>query len=44
MFINNIILLYNYNLINKIEIDSYCYSLCYVYDGSILNRTWKWIY
>ncbi len=27
----------NYNLINKFEIDSICYSICYLLDGSILT-------
>ena len=32
-----IYLINNDNLINKIEINSYCYSICYLYDGSILS-------
>ena len=32
-----IYLINNYNLINKIEINSDCYSVCYLYDGSILT-------
>ena len=32
-----IYLINNYNLINKIEINSNCYSVCYLYDGSILT-------
>ena len=28
----------NYNLINKVEINSDCYSVCYLYDRSILTR------
>ena len=32
-----IYLINNYNLINKIEINSDCYSICYLYDGSILT-------
>ena len=32
-----IYLINNYNLINKIEINSECYSICYVNDGSILT-------
>ena len=33
-----IYLINNYNLINKIEINSECYSVCYLYDGSILTE------
>ena len=32
-----IYLINNYNLINKIEINSDCSSVCYLYDGSILT-------
>ena len=32
-----IYLINNYELINKIEINSECYSICYLNDGSILT-------
>ena len=32
-----IYLINNYNLFSKIEINSDCYSVCYLYDGSILT-------
>ena len=41
--IKYIYLINNYNLKNKIEINSECYSLCYLYDGSILTGHYGYI-